>query len=398
VARVYVQLNDEGWQLATTADNWKHWSAMVEASLGTNTLQAFSESVVGTDSETNAVSFFAPPFIPLSGPYDGLFVSSNGFSPDTAGFMHLNLDYKGHVSGTLQMAGSKSSFTGQFNAAGDAVVPIRRSHETNLTAALHVDIINPDNLISGTVTDGSFVSGLLANRATFDAKTNPAPFEGRYTFNITGSDDSVTAPGGFSWGTMTISKGGKASVSVTLADNTHFTESIPIAANGTFPLFSGVYSGKGTLQGWIGLTNPEPTMMSGEVDWFKPALKSAKFYSNGFTLITQCSGAGYAPTNIPAILNSSNASLSLAGADLDVSITNQLTINSRNRVTVQNGSTVTLSYSQSTGAFRGTSTVTGTKRKLPFSGVMREDLGLGLGFFLGTNQSGAAILESTPAD
>ena len=76
--------------------------------------------------------------------------------------------------------------------------------------------------------------------------------------------------------------------------------------------------------------NAYSTKAASEVGWFKPALKTAKFYSNGFTVITSASGSAYAPTNIPAILTSSNAAVVLAGAELDVSVTNPFTINSRN--------------------------------------------------------------------
>ena len=40
----------------------------------------------------------------------------------------------------------------------------------------------------------------------------------------------------------------------------------------------------------MSLTNPEPSVLGGDMDWYKPALRSAKFYSNSFTLTATAAG------------------------------------------------------------------------------------------------------------
>jgi uncharacterized repeat protein (TIGR03803 family) len=57
VARVYYQLDDGGWQLAESSDNWAHWHANVTMPQGTNRVDAFAESVLATFSKTNSVTF-----------------------------------------------------------------------------------------------------------------------------------------------------------------------------------------------------------------------------------------------------------------------------------------------------------------------------------------------------
>jgi uncharacterized repeat protein (TIGR03803 family) len=57
VARVYYQLDDGGWQLATSSDSWVHWRANVTMPLGIHEVDAFAESVLGTFSKTNSVAF-----------------------------------------------------------------------------------------------------------------------------------------------------------------------------------------------------------------------------------------------------------------------------------------------------------------------------------------------------
>jgi uncharacterized repeat protein (TIGR03803 family) len=57
VARVYFQLNQTGWQLASTTNGWTNWTATITPPPGTNTIQAYAVNVVGTPSATNSVNF-----------------------------------------------------------------------------------------------------------------------------------------------------------------------------------------------------------------------------------------------------------------------------------------------------------------------------------------------------
>jgi hypothetical protein len=359
---------------------------------GTNEVDAFAESAIGTYSTTNTVFFDSPPFVPIQGAYNGLFSTADGFSPDSAGFFTLSLNFKGGFSGRIQMAGLRSSFSGQFDSNGDAAVIIRRGNDTSLNAALHLELAPPDNRLTGTITDGSWVADLLANRSVFDARTNPAPGAGRYTFSFPGTADASLAPGGDSFGTVTLAASGKLTAAVSLADSTKFTQTVPLAEDGTWPLFAQLYSGKGIIQAWMSFTNPEPSVLGGDVDWFKPAVKSPKFYTNGFIVASGAAGGFYQPTNLVTVFGATNVQLVLAGGDLPEAITNQVAIDSHNRVSDLSGDRLSLSFSQSSGTFQGSLIEAGTKHKLPFQGVIRQDLGIGDGFFLGTNQTGQVLL------
>jgi uncharacterized repeat protein (TIGR03803 family) len=57
VTRVYFQLDDGGWQLAMSSDNWAHWRGNVSMPFGEHVVEAFAESVLGTFSKTNIVAF-----------------------------------------------------------------------------------------------------------------------------------------------------------------------------------------------------------------------------------------------------------------------------------------------------------------------------------------------------
>ena len=53
VAAVYYQVNGQGWNMATTSDNWADWSALVYLTPGTNLLDTYS---IDTSSNSSAVA------------------------------------------------------------------------------------------------------------------------------------------------------------------------------------------------------------------------------------------------------------------------------------------------------------------------------------------------------
>jgi hypothetical protein len=57
VASVWVQLNNGGWNLATTANQWANWTAPVTLTSGSNTFQAYAVDTSGNVSATNTVLF-----------------------------------------------------------------------------------------------------------------------------------------------------------------------------------------------------------------------------------------------------------------------------------------------------------------------------------------------------
>jgi hypothetical protein len=59
VTGVWCQVNNGGWQLAPSTNNWTNWHLAIPLVTGTNTIKAFAMNLGGNYSATNSVTFFA---------------------------------------------------------------------------------------------------------------------------------------------------------------------------------------------------------------------------------------------------------------------------------------------------------------------------------------------------
>ena len=182
----------------------------------------------------------------------------------------------------MEIGKSRYSFTGQLDVNGTATIPISKA---GLTLNLQVG----NNQVTGTIGDGAtWVATVLANRAGFNAKTNPAPQAGTYTWIIPGSGDpnNTQVPQGDSYFTVTVDPSGKVSMKGSLADNTPVTESSVISADGLAPIYIPLYSGGGQILGWVTFEDTGEQDFGGLINWIKQPNVKAKFYPDGFTIET----------------------------------------------------------------------------------------------------------------
>src|SRR5216117_666946 len=73
--------------------------------------------------------------------------------------------------GRLQQGTTRHAFTGTFDANGQATNTVNRPGTNAITAEL---LLERNSQITGRIGDGSWRAVLIADRAAFDARTNPA--------------------------------------------------------------------------------------------------------------------------------------------------------------------------------------------------------------------------------
>jgi hypothetical protein len=338
------------------------------------------------------------PFLPVTGSYNGLFTEANRQQSDS-GFFGLSLAAQGTYSAYLLIGGARTSFAGQFDTNGNASKTITLTRASSLTVTMSLDLSGSSGGLTGTVTDGQWVADLAAERAVFNTRSNPATqYAGLYTLIIPGgtAGDS-TVPEGAGYATISVSSGGTAMLSGTLADGTNISQSVPISKTGQMPLQASLYGGGGSVLGWLTFdTNQPASSAQGVLSWIKPAQRFAKLYPAGFAMNDiQAVGSRYVPpANAAArVIGLTNGVVSLEGGDLTGAVTNLILLSANGKVTdLSLTNKLKLSITTSNGLFSGSMTPSGTHRSIAFKGALLQNAGAGYGFFLGTDQSGLVYL------
>ena len=257
---------------------------------------------------------------------------------------------------------------------------------------LALNLTPGSDILTGTLSNSAWVADLRADRAVF-SKTNPAPYAGKFTLIFPGAeqDDDTTTPLGLGYGAVTVDGLGNVVLGGYLADGTVLSQGTSVSKDGWWPLYAGLYGGKGSIWGWLQFTNqPPPDMRGGEACWIKQAQPAAKYYPLGFTNVLETQGSLYVAPSSPTIrvMDLTNGMVSFAGGNLSQPFTNLVVLTNKNAVVNQSTNKLTLTIGLANGAFSGTVAVPGTKTTSSFKGALLQDEAVGYGYFLGTNLSG----------
>jgi hypothetical protein len=403
VEDVYYQLNGGAWTLATAGNAWSNWTASVTLSPGINTVSAYAVDASGTFSTTNKIVINYNPLLPEQGTFNGLFLDTNDVTEASAGFFTLTLSTSRGFAGKIITSGGTYSLptTKAFDLGGRAQFTVPAKQGT-LTFNLQLDLTNPlIQQITGTVSDGAWMAELTADRAVFSATTNKAVnYEGLYTMAIAGSEDPVASPAGLGCATLSISPAGLITVAGNLADGTAMSQAVTVSKDGRWPFYAAypapLAGNGGAVFGWLSFSNQPATALAGTLYWFRPAGKTPAVYQGGFTnLAVAVTGSAYNPAAKP-LLALPNGQVTLDGGNLPFAVTNQITLSPSGTVTVAppNTNKLALTINKSTGAISGTiANPSNPKQTFKISGVLFQNQPSAVGYFLGTNESGAFQLE-----
>lgn len=325
---------------------------------------------------------FAPnPFLPAVGTYQGLIYDTNGPTHQGSGFFDASVASAGSFSAKIILAGQKLSLSGQFSAGGIFSNNIVRKGLPAVSAQLNLDLAGGG--ITGVFSDGTFKSELTANLIA----TTAGATAGKYTLLIPGGTNGVAQPGGDSYGTIVVSSTGAIALKGVLADGTKATQKANLLTTGQWPFYVSLYSGKGSIFGWLTFTNG---MIDGTVDWFKLSTAGGKLYQGGFTNGTEAAGSVFLFTNGVPVLNFATGQLQFSNGNLTGFFEDAITLDSASKVTSTNG--VKMTITTSTGLFKGTAPNPFGGKAISFNGVVLQKQNSGGGFFTGATQTGRVFL------
>ena len=225
------------------------------------------------------------PFTPGAGKYTAL-ASPDLFANAATGRTALKVGALGSMTGRLILGGVTYRLKGVFDGLNQLVITKGRGPLPDLVINLQ---LTPDGgEISGTVSDGSFTAAISGDRNGYNAISDPAPQQGRYTVSLPGDDlnPATGFPKGDGWAKMKVSADGIAKVVGVLADGTAFSTSLALARTGEAPLYVSLYKKQGSLTGQIIFAgNPGVSDAAGTLHWHKPAnVPQTPRYPAGFSI------------------------------------------------------------------------------------------------------------------
>ena len=324
-------------------------------------------------------NFIPNPFIPVAGVYQGLFYDANGANHQSSGLINATVTSAGRYSAKVLLAGASYSLSGQFTATGASSNSIAPAGQPRVSVQLQLDLGGGG--LTGQFSNGTWTAELNAFRAM------SSPPAGKYTLLLPGGNGDPTQPGGDGIGTVTVDAVGNVSLSGILGDGTKFTQKAILTPGGQWPLYASLYSGKGSILGWLAFGNQPDSDLSGPVSWFKLP-QPGNFYPAGFTNQSTAVGSIFRFTSGVPVLNFSNGRVWLENGNLTAGFTNQITLNSANQVSNLSTNALKLTITTASGLFKGSIVNPATGKALALNGVILQKQNSGGGFFLGTNQAG----------
>jgi len=354
------------------------------------------EYVAASDDAALMANFVANPYPAVSGAYNGLFSDpDNGIAPSSAGFITVAVTTSGAYSGKLYLAGTPHSFSGTFSlpidytsgnyGATSGLSTIKVSSTETLTVALQLNV-DPTltdtgaGLITGNVSpaDQSWNATVSAEWAHL---VPGSVATGLYNFALSPVDAAgVAGPGGYSYGSATLTSKGAVTFALHLADDISPAISFPttVGMDGAFPFYASLYKGQGLVMGWISLANAAPTtLQDAMLTWIKLPVATATPYAAGFSASDDGSGTFnlfgcpyVAPKKGTNILGWTYGSLTVTGANVGNSILAGVGYNPLKNTFTDSPANDTLALTTASGALSGKFVPATGAKAVAFSGVV----------------------------
>ena len=335
-------------------------------------------------------------FLLAAGAYRGLIYNTNKLTVPNSGYFTASVTAKRGYSASVVLGGHTYSFSGKFDPLGRASYVIGRGASA-MTVQLLLDLAGGDQ-IRGSIS-GGITASIFANQQVFTKSTALAAQAGKYTVVIPADEFSPNSPPGDGFGSVSVDVLGNVTFAGVLADGTVVSQKSILSKDGVWPLYCSLYGGRGSLIGWIQFTSQPESDLGGQVVWIKPgglaAASYRKYYPSGFTNNVLAAGSTYSPptTASPRLLDLGDGDLIFYRGGLTQPLTNTFNLDMRNRVTSPRTQKLQLSFTTSTGIFKGTTFNPQMGKTMSFQGALFQKGNTGVGFFLGLNEGGGFYIS-----
>jgi hypothetical protein len=338
-----------------------------------------------------AVAQWTANFVPATfyvGSYSGA-LSSGTPAVASSGMLVIKLLNTSVFMGYLEIAGVRYAIESDFSPSNSTQITIPRRGAVPITLYLTLGLTGGTPVLTGTATDGTWTSALSTSLATVYPPTAPCPLAGSYTLALS----STAGPTGSGYASLSVSKAGMGSMSGALADGTPFSVSAPIQPGGSMNIYTPLYANKGGLAGSVTFLSSSSTgLLTGTMDWWKPAGPATSAYPPAISTALQVEGSSYHYAPVTAELGE----LHFSGGRFPGTAIFGFSVTPPLKFTFPPPEPRSISFAISplTGVFGGT--VLEITNRVPFHGVLLQQQGTGAGYFTDSTGGGAVSVSYGP--
>ncbi len=353
---------------------------------GEDTFQyAISSSPNGGGSISSATVTIRNPYYINRGTYTSAIAGAHQTHEDS-GYLSLTVDPKGVFTASVRFAGHLFPIKAVFDAGGHYTATIVRPAPLS---ALSLDIQFPfegPQEISCVLTNGAETTPFIAPLNLWSS-INPPALAGRYTLMLPIPDLNLTTPKGGGYATMVIGVNGTATFTGRTGDNRRFTTSTKLHVNNKVPLYSPLYSGRGSIFGDVILNriDTDSVSLDASLVWTKLRNTKDRYFRSGFIRTITARGSNYiVPQANTCVLNTSsvtdfNSNFTLAGGILRLPRTERALLGNRPdfdlyKLAFDNSKRLqaSISISAANGTFFGSFFDVRTRKRYTVSGVFAQ--------------------------
>jgi len=354
--------------------------------VGSITSESAALTFVMHSNATLTAQFVANPFPAVKGNYHGLFYEESGVEHYSSGFLKLTVTDRGSFSATLLGAGKTVPFSGQFNAGGRARQLVTRTGLAPVTVDLQLSLGTPVPDVSGTVSDGVWTASYLGDRSLWNSTNNP--YQGRYSIVLPGEIGDPNLPPGHGYGAVQIDRAGNIVLNGRSGDGQVLSQAVPVSPSGEWPLYAPLYTASGSILSWLTFTNDVIAPVRGLLSWIKYPSTATGFYRAGFSNELAVIGSRYAGSTSNRVIRMDYGQVIATDGNLAGPVVNTVRLGPTSTITTSGADGFKMTLNRTNGVFSGSFRVPGTTTTRSFYGSLLQNRDVGLGYFLGTNQSG----------